>query len=315
MIAPSPAMIVPFSMTAGATMAVVTPAIRLTGMSIERGLIAGVTSNDAVNCRPSTERSLVCLTPETSSMPNRLIGSNSPGVTIFPVPSMRVAPAGTAAPAPTASIFPSRRTTVACSIFPGAPSVYTVAFVIAYVSPRAGEDNAKPQRAAAARIPGSFLRVIARLPCCRAKNRARLAARIVPVVRDRAVDENFFRLRIDAERVRGPDHDVGHLPGSERTGLLVDPQRARRVEGHPLDGPSLRDLQAGAATRRPRLGHFLVQPLDPVRIVGMDHRAGAARVDHRDVLRNAVPGFHLEAPPVRPHRRAGSVSRSRSGIL
>jgi hypothetical protein len=47
----------------------------------------------------------------------------------------------------------------------------------------------------------------------------------------------------------------------------------------------------------------------------MDDRAGAGIVDERDVLVDAVIGFHLEAPPVRPHRRADAVRLEKIGDL
>ena len=52
-----------------------------------------------------------------------------PGVTHFPVPSTTVASSGAVRSVPTAAIFPSRRSTEACSIV-GPAAVITVAFLM-----------------------------------------------------------------------------------------------------------------------------------------------------------------------------------------
>jgi hypothetical protein len=64
-------------------------------------------------------KSFVSLTCPTSVSPRLVDDSKSPGVTHFPVASMRRAPAGMATPAPTATMRPSRITTVPPGI--GAP--------------------------------------------------------------------------------------------------------------------------------------------------------------------------------------------------
>ena len=70
-----------------------------------------------------------------------------------------------------------------------------------------------------------------------------------------------------------------------------------------------------AAAVGERLGRFLVEALDAVGVVGMDDRAGAGIVDERDFSLDAVIGFHLEAPPVGPHRRADAVRAQQVGDL
>ncbi len=47
----------------------------------------------------------------------------------------------------------------------------------------------------------------------------------------------------------------------------------------------------------------------------MDDRARIGLIDDRGILANAVIGFHLEAPPVRPHRGAGVVCGQQVGHL
>ena len=115
----------------GETIARVTPAMRLTGISTERGLIASATSNAALKRESPAEASRVSLTAPTSTTPNWLWGSKMPGVTILPLASMRSASAGMSTLAPTAAILPSLTSTVPCSILPAAPSVYTVPPVMA----------------------------------------------------------------------------------------------------------------------------------------------------------------------------------------
>ncbi len=65
-----------------------------------------------------------------------------PGVTQRPLASTRVAPSGTATSVPTASIFPSRSTTVAFSSF-GPDTGYTVPPVMAIVCARTGPAKRK----------------------------------------------------------------------------------------------------------------------------------------------------------------------------
>src|SRR3546814_5491498 len=72
------------------------------------------------------------------------------------------------------------------------------------------------------------------------------------------------------------------------------PQRLRRVIRQPGPRHLVADVDADAAPRGARLGGFLVQPLDLVRAVRMDDRAGAGLVDQRDILVVAVIGFRSE---------------------
>src|ERR1700752_753461 len=51
---------------------------------------------------------------------------------------------------------------------------------------------------------------------------ARAALRIVAVVDQRAVDETLVGVRIDAQRIAGPDHGVGILARLERADLRFE---------------------------------------------------------------------------------------------
>ena len=87
------------------------------------------------------------------------------------------------------------------------------------------------------------------------------------------------------------------------------------IAAEPFPRDLVADVDPGAAAVGERLGDFLVQALDAVGIVGMDHRAGARIVDQRDVLLDRVIAFHLEAVPVGPHHRANVVVAQQIGDL
>ncbi len=93
------------------------------------------------------------------------------------------------------------------------------------------------------------------------------------------------------------------------------PRPRRRVQRQPLPRHLGRHDDAGARAGGDRLRRFLVQPLDAVGIVGVDDGAAAGVVDQRDVLADAVIAFHLEAPPVGPHRRADMLGLEQVGDL
>jgi len=76
-----------------------------------------------------------------------------------------------------------------------------------------------------------------------------------------------------------------------------------------------RDIKARATAVGKGFAGFLVQPLDADIAVGVHDRAGAARMHEGDVLADAVIGFQLEAPPVRPHRRADVLAGENVGDL
>ncbi|MCY1172326.1 hypothetical protein D9M73_124590 [compost metagenome] len=69
------------------------------------------------------------------------------------------------------------------------------------------------------------------------------------------------------------------------------------------------------AARGERLGHFLVEALDAVGVVRMDHRAGTVLLQQCEVLADRVIGLHLEAPPIGPDRRTGAVLLEQIGDL
>ena len=83
----------------------------------DAGLIPSQTGNDAATpLSPRALRSTVACTCPISLTPRPVSASISPGVTHLPVASMRVASLGTAMFTPTATIFPSRTSTVPLSI-------------------------------------------------------------------------------------------------------------------------------------------------------------------------------------------------------
>src|SRR3546814_1055740 len=59
----------------------------------------------------------------------------------------------------------------------------------------------------------------------------------------------------------------------------------------------------------------LIQPLDAVLIVRVDNSAGPRIFHHRHIFPDGVIGFHLEPPPIRPHRRAYAVVAQQIGDL
>src|SRR5687767_3008689 len=123
--------------------------------------------------------------------------SMSPGVTTFPVASMRVAPAGMAIPAPTAAMRPFWMMTVPLRI--GGPEIgCTVPPTMAMVCAAPG---AAASRAAAAAARNRL--VIRRLPReeSHLEVRLRLPRRVEAVVEERAVDVDAVRAGVHAERV------------------------------------------------------------------------------------------------------------------
>src|SRR3546814_5765180 len=62
----------------------------------------------------------------------------------------------------------------------------------------------------------------------------------------------------------------------------------------------LADLDPRSPRGGKRGGGFLIQPLDQDRIVGMDDRAAARRVDQRGIFLDRVEHLHLVAPPIGP---------------
>src|SRR3546814_10656912 len=73
-----------------------------------------------------------------------------------------------------------------------------------------------------------------------------------------------------------------------------------RIGGEPADRIGLADLDVRAPCRRKRRRRLLVQPLDDDRIVRMDDRAAASRVDERRILLDRVEHLHLISPPTGP---------------
>src|SRR3546814_10614448 len=64
-----------------------------------------------------------------------------------------------------------------------------------------------------------------------------------------------------------------------------------------------------------RGGGFLIQPLDQDRIVGMDDRAAARRVDQRGIFLDRVEHLHLVAPPIGPGGDADVLAYEQRGNL
>ncbi len=118
----------------GAATTRVRPSTRLTGISVERGLIASATSKAAVMRSSWLCASSVSSTAFTSTRPIWEYESNRPGVTTWPWASIRRTEAGRGTEAPTARILPFSITTVPFWIVPCGPIVWRVAPVIATVS-------------------------------------------------------------------------------------------------------------------------------------------------------------------------------------
>ena len=93
----------------------VIPSIRVTGMSVEAGLIPSATLNDAAMVSPWRYISRVPPTRPISTRPIWVPPSMKPGVTHLPVASIRVASAGIVTLGPTATTRPFWMSTVACS--------------------------------------------------------------------------------------------------------------------------------------------------------------------------------------------------------
>ena len=137
---------------AGTASTVVTPSIRVTEMTTDAGLIPSATLKEAAMVSPLSRASRVPATAPISTRPICPAPSMRPGVTHFPVASMRAASGGTATPVPTAAILPSRIRTVALAIL-GPETGYTVPPVIAIVwaSRNAIIGRSSPRRPASGR--------------------------------------------------------------------------------------------------------------------------------------------------------------------
>src|SRR3546814_12265027 len=68
----------------------------------------------------------------------------------------------------------------------------------------------------------------------------------------------------------------------------------------PIYRIGLAELDVRAPCRRKRRRRLLVQPLDDDRIVRMDDRAAASRVDERRILLDRVQHLHLISTPTGP---------------
>ncbi len=289
------------------------PSARLSAIGLALGLTAGVTSSAAWNGEPRAALSLVSSTPSTSTIPIRVKPAKIPAVTICRRQSTTRTPAGAATPAPAATTRPSRMTTVPPSI--GAvPSPINEPGVGDRHGLRGGgsadrerRDGAKPEG------PDHFTSPSPGWPSSKFGNRASL--RILGIVEQRTVDPHHLGPRIDAERIAVPQHHIGHLPWLEAAGPVGDPQRLGGVDRHPFPRGLLADGEAGTDAGGARLGDFLVEPLDAVLVVRMDHRARALLFQDGEILLDRVIGFHLEAVPIGPDRGAGAAGLEQVGDL
>jgi hypothetical protein len=96
----------------------VTPSIRATGIVMLAGSSPSTTLNAAFTSPVTVSSSVSIWAPLSNSLsPRVVLRWMSPGVTQRPAASTRVAPSGMVTFAPTATIFPSRSTTVPPGIF------------------------------------------------------------------------------------------------------------------------------------------------------------------------------------------------------
>src|SRR5258708_10928966 len=226
--------------------------------------------------------------------------SSQPGVTPAPPASMTGAPEGAVRFAPTAAIRPPRITTVPRSIV-GPETGRIRAFVMATTSPPVGITRgagAGTRTAGAARLavgtddeetedagaenagiedprtedpgtegPGTDGPGTPRIPSWKSlRGTLPVSARSKTC----APDEDALGVRVRAERIARPDHDVRVLPGLERPRDLVDAERLRGIDRQPLHRVGPGDRDAGVGAGADRLGGFLVQPLNAVGAVGLD---------------------------------------------
>src|SRR5580698_1869129 len=59
---------------------------------------------------------------------------------------------------------------------------------------------------------------------------------IVAVIHHSAVQEDHAGAAIDAERITGPENDIGILARLQRANAIIEPQRLCRIDRDPLDG-------------------------------------------------------------------------------
>ncbi len=93
------------------------PSIRVTGMTVEAGLIPSATLKDAAMVSPCTLASRVPGTALISTRPSWPAPSMRPGVIHFPAASMWVASGGMGTFVPTATMRPSRISMLALASF------------------------------------------------------------------------------------------------------------------------------------------------------------------------------------------------------
>ena len=153
----------------------VTPSILVTGIRVELGLTATLTSNPGPKAASGPWKSTVSLTMPISTSPIEVKALNRPGVTTLPLASMTVASSGISMSAPTSLMRPFSTSTVACLRVPALVMVCTVPPVMAMVS--ALEAPAAVSHKATMPSHASF-RVIGLLPPTlgRARNRSSAAA-------------------------------------------------------------------------------------------------------------------------------------------
>ncbi len=78
----------------------------------------------------------------------------------------------------------------------------------------------------------------------------------------RAVNEHFLGVGVDAERIAVPQHNVGFLARLERADFVEDAERLGWIARHPRDRVRARNVVTHSSARQHGFGDFLVEALD-----------------------------------------------------
>ncbi len=139
--------------------------------------------------------------------------------------------------------------------------------------------------------------------------RPRLPRGIGTVVSEAAVHEHLVGVRVNAERIGGPDDDIGALARFERSGLVGESQHAGRVARDPFNRLLGRDRDPCTPSGGHRLRRLDVQPLPGNVGIRVHRHANPRRVQIGRVFPDRIVGLAFVTPPVRPDGDADVIAQ------